>query len=223
MFFAIRGDFNRDAAHTCRAFASSPRRGTAWATCRSRSRRTESEHCSGATSFIIQYKYSSPIGIRRSAPTARKLRNRAAGYSNLAIQVSSQNTPQQYEALREGSLDGGIVYAFGDTPPGIRTIVLAKHEVVLAVPNDWALARRSSVSLDELREIPIVLFPRHVYPAYYDTLRAPSSPPADAYRAAQGRPVHSSCAIAALLRANSSAARHRSTPCFPSARRSADL
>ncbi|WP_332888218.1 LysR family transcriptional regulator [Trinickia dabaoshanensis] len=116
------------------------------------------------------------LGVNDNAswdgPVPDALRSLQRNHPHLAIQVSSLNTPQQYEGLVSGSLDAGFVYAFGDTPPGIRTIVLAKHEVVLAVPNDWPLAKRRSVSLEALRDVPIVCFPRHVYPAYYDTLIA---------------------------------------------------
>lgn len=93
-------------------------------------------------------------------------------HPNLAIQVSLLNTPEQFAALRAGSLDGGFVYLFGDTPTDIETIELATYEVVLAVRNDWPLAKHRSVPLAQLRDTPIVSFPRHVYPAYYDTLIA---------------------------------------------------
>ena len=116
------------------------------------------------------------LGVNDNAswdgPVPDALRSLQRDNPDLAIQVSSLNTPQQYEALVAGTLDGGFVYTFGDTPAGIRTIVLAQHEVVLAVPNDWALAERRSVSPGDLHDVPIVLFPRHVYPAYYDTLIA---------------------------------------------------
>ncbi|WP_338065152.1 LysR family transcriptional regulator [Trinickia diaoshuihuensis] len=116
------------------------------------------------------------LGVNDNAswdgPVPDALRSLQRSYPQLAIQVSSLNTPQQYEALTSGSLDAGFVYAFGPTPPGIRTFVLAKHEVVLAVPNDWPLAKHRSVSLEALRDVPIICFPRHVYPAYYDTLIA---------------------------------------------------
>lgn len=116
------------------------------------------------------------LGVNDNAswegPVPDALRSLQRDYPDLAIQVSSLNTPQQYEALLAGALDGGFVYTFGDTPAGIRTIMLAQHEVVLAVPNDWALAKRRSVSPSELHDVPIVAFPRAVYPAYYDTLIA---------------------------------------------------
>ncbi|WP_206957057.1 LysR family transcriptional regulator [Trinickia acidisoli] len=116
------------------------------------------------------------LGVNDNAswdgPVPDALRALQRDHPQLAIHVSSLNTPRQYEALLAGSLDGGFVYLFGNTPAGICTRVLATHQVVLAVPNDWPLAKRRSVSLDELRDVPIVSFPRHVYPAYYDTLIA---------------------------------------------------
>jgi DNA-binding transcriptional LysR family regulator len=105
-------------------------------------------------------------------PVPDALRTLQRDHPHLAIQLSSLNTPEQFEALRAGSLDGGFVYVFGETPAEIATVDLAAQEVVLAVPNDWPLAGRRSVSLEELRDTPIVSFPRHVYPAYYDTLIA---------------------------------------------------
>ncbi|MGN6314699.1 LysR family transcriptional regulator [Trinickia sp.] len=105
-------------------------------------------------------------------PVPDTLRKLQRDLPQLAIKVSALNTPEQYEALRAGSLDGGFVYVFGDTPAGIATVELTKHEVVLAVPSDWPLAKRRSVSLRDLHDLPIVSFPRHIYPAYYDALIA---------------------------------------------------
>lgn len=116
------------------------------------------------------------LGINDNAswdgPVPDALRALQRDHPGVAIHVSSLNTPQQYEALLAGSIDGGFVYSFGDVPAGIRSLVLAKHEVVLAVPNDWALAKRRSVAPADLHDVPIVGFPRAAYPAYYDTLIA---------------------------------------------------
>jgi len=103
-------------------------------------------------------------------PVPDALRTLERDHPHLAIQVSLLNTPEQFDALHGGSLDGGFVYVFGETPAGIDTVDLATHEVVLATPNDWPLAKRRSVTLEDLSDTPIVSFPRHVYPAYYDTL-----------------------------------------------------
>jgi DNA-binding transcriptional LysR family regulator len=148
------------------------------------------------------------LGVNDNAswdgPVPDALRALQRNHPNLAIEVASLNTPQQYEGLISGSLDAGFVYAFGDTPPGIRTIVLAKHEVVLAVPNDWPLAARRSVTLDALRDVPIVAFPRHIYPAYYDTLIAACREGGLTLRVTQEEPTES--AILSLVSAGIGAA-----------------
>lgn len=105
-------------------------------------------------------------------PVPDALRTLQRDHPYVAIQVSSLNTPEQFDALRTGSLDGGFVYVFGKTPENIEMVDLAEYEVVLAAPNDCTLAKRRSITLQDLREVPIVSFPRHVYPAYYDTLIA---------------------------------------------------
>jgi DNA-binding transcriptional LysR family regulator len=148
------------------------------------------------------------LGVNDNAswdgPVPDALRTLQRDYPDLALQVSLLNTPQQYEALLAGSIDGGFVYSFGDIPAGIRTVVLAQHEVVLAVPNDWALAKRRSVSPADLRDVPIVAFPRAAYPAYYDTLIAACREGGLTLRVTQEEPTES--AILSLVSAGIGAA-----------------
>ncbi|MFC4518476.1 LysR family transcriptional regulator [Cupriavidus pinatubonensis] len=91
------------------------------------------------------------------------------------IELVPMNTPQQLDALREGSLDGGFIYQYGPLEPSLATVPLATNNVVLAVPHAWTLpahdgSRQPTVALRDIAGWPFITFPRAVYPLYYDRL-----------------------------------------------------
>lgn len=90
----------------------------------------------------------------------------------VTLELSTSNTPEQLAAIEAGALDGGFIYRYGDLPDHFAALPLLEHDVVLAVPRAWAIADGADAAVDLLRLAgrPFVLFPRQVYPEYYDTL-----------------------------------------------------
>jgi DNA-binding transcriptional LysR family regulator len=80
------------------------------------------------------------------------------------------NTPEQFDAIAAGQLDGGFCYRIGPLPQGITSIAVLEQNVVLAVPQAWPLGSADAVLASELVGKPFIAFPRRVYPAYYDRL-----------------------------------------------------
>lgn len=89
---------------------------------------------------------------------------------NVALELTPMNTPEQLDALAAGRLDGAIAYRIGALPEGIESVHVLDQGVVLAVPESWPQGSAGAVDAQELAGKPFILFPRRVYPAYYDRL-----------------------------------------------------
>jgi len=77
----------------------------------------------------------------------------------------------QTEALRDGRIQIGFVRL--PVEAGGLVVETIQREPLLAVlPSGHRLARRSTVRLSELRNDPMIMFPRHTAPGYYDFLLA---------------------------------------------------
>lgn len=88
----------------------------------------------------------------------------------VSLELLPMNTPEQLAAIAAGQLEGGFCYRFGELPDGLESVRLLDQHVVLAVPEAWPLAQAKTVASKALADTPFVIFPRHVYPAYYDQL-----------------------------------------------------
>jgi DNA-binding transcriptional LysR family regulator len=89
---------------------------------------------------------------------------------DVGLELLPLDTPEQLAALMADRLDGGFVYIFDTLPDGFAAIPIQDGGVVVAVPEQWALATTQSVSARELNGKPIIGFPRPIDPAYYDLL-----------------------------------------------------
>lgn len=86
-----------------------------------------------------------------------------------SIELMPVNSPLQLQAIEQGTLDGGFIYAFAPLMTACQVLTLVNHDVMLAVPSSWQLPD-DVIELKEVAHLPFVTFPRHVYPAYYDCL-----------------------------------------------------
>jgi DNA-binding transcriptional LysR family regulator len=81
--------------------------------------------------------------------------------------LTLQETLQQVDALRDGTLDVGFLLAPFDSDALALERVLS-IELVVAVPTDHPLSARTEVRMRELASEPIILFPRRFHPGCYD-------------------------------------------------------
>jgi len=88
----------------------------------------------------------------------------------VSLELQPMNTPEQLEAIAAGRLDGGFCYRVGISPEGLASVPVLEQNVVLAVPEAWALGKEGPVAARELADTPFIAFPRRIYPAYYDRL-----------------------------------------------------
>ena len=79
----------------------------------------------------------------------------------------------QLEALARGEIDAGfILHSPGFAPLGLACRRIAQDPLVLALPEQSALAARDTLTLDDLLDQPLVIFPRRILPSLYDAIFA---------------------------------------------------
>jgi DNA-binding transcriptional LysR family regulator len=79
----------------------------------------------------------------------------------------------QLEAFERGEIDAGfILHSPGFAPLGLACQRIAQDPLVVAVPEQSALAARSALTLTDLFEQPLVIFPRRILPSLYDAIFA---------------------------------------------------
>lgn len=93
---------------------------------------------------------------------------RAHFEEDIVVSLVEMGSLEQATALREGRIDVG----FGRlrvNDDGLRRIVLTKEKLVAALPADHALAwPNAALTLEELAEEPVILYPRPFHPSYAD-------------------------------------------------------
>lgn len=88
---------------------------------------------------------------------------------NLAL--SAMASGDQLTAIRQGRLDGGILYNAPDDP-AFDVLRLERHPVMLAVHANSPLAQQERFSIHDLTDQPFIGFCRQVSPLYYDDTQA---------------------------------------------------
>lgn len=91
-------------------------------------------------------------------------------YPGLRLELHQDPSLAQWEGLRAGRLDAGLVYHLPPERSDLKAFALGKEEIQLVVPRHHPLATRDSVSLKELREEAFVFCPRSVSPPFHDKL-----------------------------------------------------
>ncbi|RJQ81218.1 LysR family transcriptional regulator [Pseudonocardiaceae bacterium YIM PH 21723] len=81
-------------------------------------------------------------------------------YPGVEISLSEDNTENLVDSVADGRLDIALAALTGDTPEGIEVDVLFDEEIVLAVSPSDQLADRRFISIDELRDRPLICLPR---------------------------------------------------------------
>jgi DNA-binding transcriptional LysR family regulator len=77
-------------------------------------------------------------------------------FANIHFRFVSSSSDQQLEALLARDLDAGFIYRWNQPPAGFEYVPLAQDELGLALSEDHRLARKSSVTVEDLRTEPFV-------------------------------------------------------------------
>lgn len=103
------------------------------------------------------------------------LRNFRESDPGVALDLRSLGSLQQIEAVKEGTLDAGILYDLhlGERDMEVlETALIGTGETMLAVPRNHRFADRESVAMAELVDEPALWPERRVAQGYFDRLMA---------------------------------------------------
>ncbi|MFI0940601.1 LysR family transcriptional regulator [Streptomyces sp. NPDC021020] len=107
------------------------------------------------------------IGAEAAMPHARAILDvLRARHPRLAVEVRNLNFVDHMTCLVDGDVD--VVFLRPPVPPGIQTLHMASETRVVCLPSDDPLANRSSVSLSNLADRPVVDVPPQVPRLWWD-------------------------------------------------------
>jgi len=103
------------------------------------------------------------IGFSSTLPLTKVLRDVVADHRHthpdVALHLREMHTQLQFEGLRRGELDVGLVRYNEHAPEGIRLVLLRRDPLRLVVPAAHRFARRRSVAIAECRDEAFIGFP----------------------------------------------------------------
>ena len=103
------------------------------------------------------------IGFSSTLPLTKVLRDVVADWRrthpDVALHLREMHSARQFEALRAGDLDVGLVRYNERAPDGIRLQLLRRDPLRLVVPATHRFARRRSVSIADCRDEAFIGFP----------------------------------------------------------------
>jgi len=103
------------------------------------------------------------IGFSSTLPLTRVLREVVADHRrthpDVALHLREMHSQLQFEQLRRGELDVGLVRYNEAAPEGIRLLLLRRDPLRLVVPSSHRFARRRSVTIADCRDESFIGFP----------------------------------------------------------------
>jgi len=94
-----------------------------------------------------------------------------ARYPRVHLDLTEMTGLEQEEALHEHSIDIAFVRGTSSDPDFVGS-VLVEEPLVVAVPAQWELAKKDTVSLRALKKEPFVLFPTKPDPSFANFIKA---------------------------------------------------
>ncbi|WP_275285912.1 LysR family transcriptional regulator [Halomonas elongata] len=85
------------------------------------------------------------------------------------IKLIEKNSAIQVEAVSEGQLDIGFIHSM-PLPEKLTSLMIADEPFLCCLPMHHHMARRTRLSLNDLRNEPMVMFGRDLAPHYYDRI-----------------------------------------------------
>ena len=94
-------------------------------------------------------------------------------YPQVQMELVEATGDVQLEAFARGEMDAGfMLHAPGFAPLGLERFVVHQEPLVLAMPEQHALAALPSLTLAAVLDAPLVIFPRRIVPSLYDAIFA---------------------------------------------------
>ena len=94
-------------------------------------------------------------------------------YPQVQMELVEATGDVQLQAFAQGTLDAGfMLHAPGFAPVGLERHTVHQEPLVLAVPEQHALALLPRLTLAAVLDAPLVIFPRRIVPSLYDAIFA---------------------------------------------------
>jgi DNA-binding transcriptional LysR family regulator len=90
-------------------------------------------------------------------------------FGNVTLSTETAWTGKNLEMIAAGDIDAAFVQLPVDDP-NIDRLPIGQQELVAAVPSSHPIAGQSRIRPSDLRSLPMVHFPRHQGPGYYDSI-----------------------------------------------------
>ncbi|HEY3083665.1 MAG TPA: LysR substrate-binding domain-containing protein [Chloroflexota bacterium] len=103
-----------------------------------------------------------------SGPPELIVREYERRFPGVELTSDSGTTASNVERLRNGELDVAFVLTPIESAADLGCVEIATEPIVVALPSGHPLSRRRRVRREELAGVPLVFFPRHYSPGYYD-------------------------------------------------------
>ena len=118
----------------------------------------------------LRLGFVSTVGFALLPEWVRALRERHPG---VQLELVEATGDVQLLALERGEMDAGfMLHAPGFSPASLVWQLISSEPLVLAVPQQHALASVAELSLDAVLAEPLVIFPRHIAPSLFDAVFA---------------------------------------------------
>lgn len=96
-----------------------------------------------------------------------------AHYPKVQLELIEATGDVQLQAFERGEIDAGfMLHSPGFAPTGLACRRISQEPLVVAVPEQSALAGRAELALSDLLDQPLVIFPRRILPSLYDAIFA---------------------------------------------------
>ena len=122
----------------------------------------------GGESGRLRLAFVSTVGFSILPPWVMAFRHEFPGVQLDLVEATGD---VQMELLQTDTVDAGFfLHASGFAVPGLQRLTVAQEPLVLAVPEQHALAQRKTLRLQDVWAQPLVCFPRRIVPSLYDAI-----------------------------------------------------
>jgi DNA-binding transcriptional LysR family regulator len=105
-----------------------------------------------------------PMSAMQIVPQAMLLLHKQ--WPDVEVQLYERPSKAQMDAVREGTLDAGIVVHEPGASTDFDVRVIERYRQVAVVPSSWPLAKRRSIVVADLANQPLILFPPQLRESY---------------------------------------------------------
>ena len=116
----------------------------------------------------LRLAFVSTVGFGLLPQWVRAFRSQ---YPQVEFELIEATGDVQLQSLERGAIDAGfMLHSPGFAPAGLRHLRIAREPLVVALPEQHALASARSLSFSAVLEQPLVIFPRRILPSLHDAI-----------------------------------------------------